>query len=94
MQLLEASDNAGDVLDFTIMLLFQQVKNMVVSGKHLRNEILKLLVSERKISEDVAEVLMKLKVAVAEGQDVDSALLETVKTCGLSRDISKHTIDE
>lgn len=94
MQLLEASDNAGDVLDFTIMLLFQQVKNMVVSGKHLRNEILKLLVSERKISEDVSALLMNLKMAVAEGDGVDSALLETVKACGISRDISKHTMDE
>jgi hypothetical protein len=96
LELLEASTDAGDVLDYTIMLLFQQVKNLVVSGSHLRTDILKLLVSERKISDSVATALTELAKAVPPGEaditGVDPNVVETVKACGHSRDISKHTI--
>lgn len=91
LQLLEESADAGNVLDFTIMLLFQQVKNVVVLGRHLRTDILKYLVTERKIGEDVASALTELAKAISEeAGEVSSTLVDTVKACGLCRDISRH----
>lgn len=84
------ADDAATVLDLTILLLFQQVKNVVAFGSSLYPEILQLLTKERKINDDVADVLTKLSEAVESA--VDSALVETVRECGLSRDIAKHQL--
>lgn len=92
--MLETANDAGDVLDFTIMLLFQQVKNIVVTGKYLRTDILTLLLLERKIGEDVASTLTELAKTIEEGSEVKAVLIESVRKCGLSRDIAKHTVGD
>jgi predicted metal-dependent hydrolase len=84
------AEEAGKVLDLTILLLFQQVKNIVAFGSSLYPDILKLLMAERKICDDIANALTKLSECVESA--VDTALVNTVKECGLSRDISKHKI--
>lgn len=84
------SDAAANVLDLTILLLFQQVKNVTAFGSALYPDILKLLTLERKISVEVAEALTKLSEAVESASD--AALIDAVRQCGLSKDISKHQI--
>jgi hypothetical protein len=75
------------------MLLFQQVKSLVVSGPLLTGPILALLQKERKISEQVSTQLQQLADAVNNNNETpDGALVTLVKECGLSRDISKHTM--
>ena len=96
LRLLESNDDAKRVLDLTIVLLFQQVKNVVAFGSTLHDSnLLKLLASERKISEEVAAALFALTEAVKEDQDganIDASLVETVRACGLSKDIAKHQL--
>lgn len=82
------TDDATGVLDLTILLLFQQVKNVLAFGSSLCPDILKLLVAERKIDDEVGEALTKLSEST-EGA-VEAKLVDTVRKCGLSRDISKH----
>lgn len=96
LQLLESSGGATRVLGLTIVLLFQQVKNVVAFGSTLHDStLLKLLTAERKISEEVAAALTALTEAVKQDQDggsIDSSLVETVRACGLSKDIAKHQL--
>jgi hypothetical protein len=75
------------------MILFQQVRNMVVSGDLLRGAIFKMLRDERKISDEVAAVLEGLNSAIAGGASIKEDLVNAVKECGLCRDIAKHEVD-
>ena len=86
---LEATNDPNEVLELTIMLLFQQVKSLVVSGPLLTGPILTLLQNERKIPENVSKLLQELANAVTGESKTAEALVTAVKACGLSRDISK-----
>jgi hypothetical protein len=87
--LLEASQVPGDILDYTIMILYQSVKQQTVAGSLLRGPILRHLVKERKISEAVGRLLTKM----AESLDAsDEGLVERVRSCGFAKDIAKHVV--
>lgn len=90
--LLERAENPKDVLELTIMILFQQVKNIVVCGDQLSGAILDLLRKEKKIPEDVGNALSNLAEGIAKSDLVEAELVKVVRECGLSRDISKHSI--
>lgn len=102
LRLLESEHDPAAVIDWTIMLLFQQVKNVVAwwgSADHLRVKLLKRLTQERKISQEVADLLTKLATAVEQSDEgnnkndeIDKDMVEAVRACGLCRDISKHQI--
>lgn len=79
------------VLEYTIMILFQQVRSLVVSGSMLCGPILDALSRERKIPPSVAAAL-KLLCEMIQDDDktIDEELVSLVKECGLVRDISKH----
>jgi hypothetical protein len=91
-QLLQNATEPFVVLELTIMLLFQHVKQVVVSGSLLRGPILKMLLDERKISQPIATALQSLADCIEGNDPVDESLVTTVKDCGLCKDISKHTI--
>ena len=92
-QLLQREEDPGAVLDLTIMILYQQVKHVVVTGSLLRGPILSMLLEERKISDPVSDVLRALaEVCSLEENEVDESLVATVKECGLCGDISKHQL--
>ena len=80
------------VLELTIMLLFQLVKNVVVSGSLLRGPILQLLNQERKISPAVAKELIDMAQKLQTGDTADAEQIERVRACGLSREIAKHKV--
>ncbi|KAL7566847.1 hypothetical protein ACA910_021344 [Epithemia clementina (nom. ined.)] len=90
----QASSEPSQVLEFTIMILYQQVKNLCVAGILLTGPILSLLIQERKMPKAVAECLTNLAGQLkADGnQTPDPVLVEHVRECGLSKDISKHVI--
>lgn len=92
-QLESADANAREVLELTIMLLFQQIKGIVVAGDELIDTVLGILCEEKKISEEVKNklLLMYEHVKLAGGdKDIPDDLIASIKGCGLSRDISKH----
>lgn len=69
--LLEATRDPKEILDLTIMILFQQVKQLVVLGSLLRGPILAMLLEERKkISEPVATALRSLAEDLNQGSTV------------------------
>eukprot|EP00934_Nitzschia_sp_Nitz4_P005574 Nitzschia sp. Nitz4//scaffold22_size323478//157981//160475//NITZ4_000539-RA/size323478-augustus-gene-0.200-mRNA-1//1//CDS//3329543031//5564//frame0 len=95
--LLEGASDAETVLDLTVKILFQQVKQVVVflPQHHLRGVALDLLRGERKILEPVGDVLKALANELTENTElVDQHLIDTVKECGLSKDISKHVVNK
>jgi hypothetical protein len=90
------SSDASSIFYLTMILLFQQVKNLVVpsgASSRFRHDLLRLLASERKISDGVAESLRSLACSLEMGVAVDTALVDTVKAIGMCRDISKHHAD-
>jgi hypothetical protein len=86
--LLQTENDAAIVLDLSVMLLFQLVKNMVAcfSAELLRGPILALLIRERKIPSSVAKDLTDLAKTLESGEKVDADLVDRVRACGLSRD--------
>jgi hypothetical protein len=91
-QLLQTATDPETILELTIMILFQQVKQVVVAGTLLRGPILNMLMEERKIPEPVASVLKILNEAIETGDSTNEDLLVAVKECGLCRDVGKHEI--
>jgi hypothetical protein len=85
-----ATDPLG-VLEYTVMILFQQVRNLIVSGSMLCGPILESLSRERKIPSSVAAALKLLNEMIQDNDKaVNEELVSLVKECGLVRDISKH----
>jgi hypothetical protein len=92
--LLSSTDVAADaigVLEYTIMILFQQVRSLIVSGSMLCGPILEALSRERKIPSSVGTALKLLNEMIKDDDKaIDEELVSLVKECGLVRDISKH----
>ena len=63
-----------------------------MTGRHLTGPILRLLQKEKKITDEVSSLLQDLAESVNSESDCDEALVAAVKACGMSRDISKHTV--
>jgi hypothetical protein len=94
-ELLKKAIDPTVILELTIAILFQQVKQIVVSGNLLRSEIMKMLFEERKISKAVQNTLQNLNTAIQVGISINQTnenLVKKVKECGLCRDISKHEV--
>ena len=103
---LEQATDATDVLELTIMMVYQQLKNLCVTGCLLRGPILSLLVHERKLPAAVADGLTQLARQLPthnndnndnetnqnDPSTPDPYLVELVRECGLSKDIAKHTV--
>jgi hypothetical protein len=91
LTLLQASQVPVDILDYTIMILYQSVKQQTVAGSLLRGPILQHLVKERKISEAVGRLLTALAESL--GANCDEWLVERVRSCGSAKDIAKHVVE-
>lgn len=65
------STDASTILDLTVLLLFQQVKNVTAFGlsSNQRSLLLKLLTMERKVTEEVAQVLTNLLTKMETNDD-------------------------
>lgn len=85
LQRIQFEQDPAFLLDYTIMLLYQQVKNLVVSGSLLRGPILRLLTKERKITSEVASDLMSLAETLEKREVAESDLLERVRNCALKK---------
>jgi hypothetical protein len=90
---LGSTSDGESVLELTIMLLFQQIRGLTASGPHLTGSILKLLCHEKKIPEAISALLVKLAKQCVADALVDDDLVAKVKACGLSRDVTKHTVE-
>ncbi|KAL3940743.1 MAG: hypothetical protein SGBAC_004775 [Bacillariaceae sp.] len=93
MTMLQDTTDPHNVLDLTIMLLFQQVKHLIAYGKHLRGIILNALVEERKIPASVKGILEGLNNRIEKGLFISEEHVDVAKGCGLCKDIGKHEID-
>lgn len=91
VELLQKAKDPRDVLELTIMLIYQGIKNQAVSGSLLPGPILDRLTLERKVSTPVSEALKCLAHSLLDSS-CDDALVERVRRCGLAKDISKHVI--
>ena len=87
----DATTDPTKVLEYTIMILFQQVRSLIVTGSLLRGPILEALSKERKIPSSVAAALKLLNEMIEnDSGSIDQTLVSLVKECGLVRDINKH----
>ena len=88
---LQDAKNPKQILELTIMILYQAIRNVYVAGSLLLGPILEMLSSERKINATVGNLLTELASQINNGQkEVDPSLVETVRGCGMCKDISKH----
>jgi superfamily II DNA/RNA helicase len=89
---LQKAKEPRDVLEYTIMLMYQTVKQQVVAGSLLTGPILQALVKERKVPVDVGNALLRLSQSINSCNDGPSSneetieLMEQVRACGLSKD--------
>jgi E3 UFM1-protein ligase 1 len=82
IRLVQLFDNANDIstaLDFAIMILYQDCKNMVVSGTLLRGPVINLLSHERKVPEALSTELLSLTEKVERGEHVDLSAVVRLK---------------
>lgn len=79
MDRLEKANNLSDALDFTIMSLYQVVKNLVVSGPLLQGSILQMLLTERKLPESAAEEICTLVSTADQDITFDSSVIERLR---------------
>lgn len=90
---LEKASDPTEVLELTVMLLFQQLRGLVVAGPYLTGPFLQLLCRDKKLPESVAISLQLLAKQIRlHEEQLDEENLEKVKACGLSRDIVKHCV--
>ena len=87
--LLEASSDPVEILQYTIILLYQQIKSIAVAGDELFGVVLDMLCNEKKINGVVKQTLFEMRDQVVQ-QKADDELMNAVKACGLSRDITSH----
>jgi len=93
---LEEADDLVQVLELTMMLLFQQSRGMaVVCGDGTRDTLLLLLAKDtKKIPASVAKKLLEASSSIQSKQDATCKdLLKVVKSFGMSRDITKYAKD-
>ena len=89
MQQLQEANDGTQILEITILLLFQQTRNVVICGKHITRVCLNQLLQEKKkIPSEVRENLIRLQSLLQSSALVPSDLLETIKAYGCSKDIS------
>jgi hypothetical protein len=84
-ELLDQAKDVETVLELRIMLLYQLVKNMVVSGPLLRGPVLQLLVTERKLSESAAAELLDAATKIDSGHVFGITEIERIRNCGMSK---------
>ena len=87
---LEASSEPMEILQCTIMLVYQQIKNIAVAGDELLGTVLEMLCHEKKINAGVKQNLLQMRDQIVKGEvHVDNGLLlSVVKEYGLARDIT------
>jgi len=83
--LLEKATKPEDILELSVMILYQLTKNLVVSGSLLRGPILKLLCKEKKISLEAASVLAEVAESLERGDAIVQVKLELLKDHCLGR---------
>ena len=86
--LLEASSDPTEVLEYTVILLYQQIKSIAVGGDELLGTVLDMLCNEKKVNDVVKQSLLEMRDQVLAQQETDDDLLKSVKTYGLSRDVT------
>jgi hypothetical protein len=87
-QQLKDSIDPEVVLELTTMLLYQSIKNLFVFGESVQKSLLNMLVTERKVSDEVATGLKTLATCISVG-NVDTENMNQVREFGLSRYGSK-----
>ena len=88
--LLEASSDPIEILQYTIILLYQQIKSIAVAGDELLGAVLDTLCCEKKINDAMKQTLFEMRDQVVQQGQVDDELMNAVRACGLSRDITSH----
>ena len=86
---LQDSILAKDVIELSIMLLLQQVKNTAICGSEILSLGVRALVSdEDKLPPSVADALQNAVSLLKDGKEVPLKLITMIKEWGQSKDIA------
>jgi hypothetical protein len=86
---LQDSVSEKDTIELSIMLLFQQLKNTAICGDKITSVAVEVLISDKKLPENVAGQLMRATSLLQCGGEIPTETLNIIKDCGLSRDVTK-----
>ena len=90
-QLQEASKER-DIIELSIMLIYQNVKGLVVMGGEMSTSVLNQLLAEKKVPTGIAERLRPIFDQYQTTQNtMQSDDLEFMRNCGLCKDL-KHLL--
>mmetsp|Transcript_1996 Transcript_1996/g.2716 ORF Transcript_1996/g.2716 Transcript_1996/m.2716 type:complete len:170 (+) Transcript_1996:1711-2220(+) len=90
---LREESNAKEILELSTAILFQQVRGIAVFGEEISASLIKVLMSDKKIPVEVGICFQEASVLLTNGKSIPHDLLDKVKECGLSKDISSHVMD-
>jgi hypothetical protein len=89
LQLQDATESK-QILELAIILLFQQLRGIVVFGEEVTGIIFKQLMREKKIPSNVKSSFQHVSLLLQNGEEIPEKLLTIIKGCGLSKDISSY----
>jgi len=92
-QLTEAS-NPKDILDITVLLLFQKTKRFAIVGDLAIATALDIVLKDEKLPTPIVEKLTTFAQLVRDNREAKRELLEFVRKCGLCKDVSKLRLEE
>lgn len=89
---LEQSENDHDIIELSFILLIQQLKNMVISGDNVNSSCVDILISAKKLPDHVTDVLKEAASFLHNdkniGTPIPSNIVNSIRLCGLSKDIT------
>ena len=88
-QQLEVATEQIDVIELSIMLLYQQVKGLVVTGGELSGLVFKHLLFEKRFPAEIADLLRPILDEIQCAKDIRREDLEFIRKCGLCKDLKR-----
>ena len=89
--ILENSSDPMEILDITIMLLYQHIQGIVIAGGELKEAILAQLLKDKNIPATVKDDLEQMAGLLSKTEDVPGCLIENVRNHGLTRNFQSNS---
>ena len=89
--ILENSSDPIEILDITIMLLFQHIQGIVIAGGELKEAVLAQLLKAKNIPATVKDDLEQMSGLLSKTEDVPACLIENVRKHGLTRNFQSNS---
>ena len=89
---LEETKDAKLILELVVMILLQQTCGVAVCGVEIYDIVLKFMICQKKIPNEVSAYFVKVVDQLQNSDSVSANLIAIIRECGLAKDINEFTI--